>query len=327
MPSNVETDPFFELLTDALRAGPGSPQWRDAVAKLRESGSTDADEYRLLIRTREDLENGRDYRTVRAGTGFTSKLLNNLGEQESDGKPGFHAANAIAIVCGVAILAALVFMIYRVVSPPGEPDQQAIEQLDAQSNHFLTDITTANFTGGLPEGWKQIGALPLDFKDGLQPADGSAGQGGGAYFATPVDPAASFMLEATVTVPKPGDAVWLQAFASADENFSADRGIAAHELVWSLQGSAQSVVADGNVKPISQKPPGGTYRVRLIMNRDLAIVEVEDQKADGKLAYRRVWAGAHHMGSSARFVGVRFLCTRTSAVTAMRVNAARIARG
>ena len=31
MPTDAPTDPFFELLTDALRAGPGSPQWRDAV--------------------------------------------------------------------------------------------------------------------------------------------------------------------------------------------------------------------------------------------------------------------------------------------------------
>jgi len=34
--AEIESDPFFELLTDALRAGPGSPQWHQAVQRLRQ---------------------------------------------------------------------------------------------------------------------------------------------------------------------------------------------------------------------------------------------------------------------------------------------------
>ena len=52
MPSqtDVEKDPFLVLLSDALRAGPGSPQWHDAVAALRQKGLDGTDEHRLLIR-------------------------------------------------------------------------------------------------------------------------------------------------------------------------------------------------------------------------------------------------------------------------------------
>ena len=60
-PANIETDPFFVQLTDALRAGPGSTQWQEAVASLRQQGLDSADEHRLLIETRENLEAGREY--------------------------------------------------------------------------------------------------------------------------------------------------------------------------------------------------------------------------------------------------------------------------
>jgi len=81
MAQEVDTsDPFFTLLTDALRAGPGSPEWRDAVAQLKVNGEP-VDEHRLLIEAREALESGRDYRSIRAGAGFTRKLLTNLDKE------------------------------------------------------------------------------------------------------------------------------------------------------------------------------------------------------------------------------------------------------
>jgi len=55
MPSQIDTnDPFLILLTDALRAGPGSPQWHEAVSQLKLAGEN-VDEYKLLIEARESL--------------------------------------------------------------------------------------------------------------------------------------------------------------------------------------------------------------------------------------------------------------------------------
>ena len=67
---DFESDQFLALLTEALRAGPGSPEWHEAVETLRSDGSHDMDEYRLLIAARENLEKGKDYRSVRGAGVF-----------------------------------------------------------------------------------------------------------------------------------------------------------------------------------------------------------------------------------------------------------------
>src|SRR3954468_22936627 len=99
----IESDPFFELLTDALRAGPGSPQWHQAVQKLRHdntlgtalgTAAADADEYRLLCDAREHLESGREYRSVRPGAGFTRRLFTEL---QDESVPGGAAPTATVI--------------------------------------------------------------------------------------------------------------------------------------------------------------------------------------------------------------------------------------
>ena len=77
--TQFESDADLKLLTDALRAGPASPQWHEAVTQLRAGGvngsDASADEYRLLVAARENLESGREYRSVRAGPGFTRKVM------------------------------------------------------------------------------------------------------------------------------------------------------------------------------------------------------------------------------------------------------------
>ena len=104
-PANMETDPFFTLLTDALRAGPGSPQWHDAIASLRQQGLEGADEHRLLIEARENLESGREFRAVRAGPGFTRKLMSEIEKEPAGGhKNGIPTATLIAIICGLLIV-------------------------------------------------------------------------------------------------------------------------------------------------------------------------------------------------------------------------------
>src|SRR3954452_18248034 len=129
----AESDPFFQLLTDALRAGPGSPQWGDAVAKLRDGGIEGADEYRLIIRAREDIELGRDYRKVSAGPEFTRKVLNAV-EREGRRPSGVPTATIVAVLAGLVILGVIITVI--VIMSRGGTDardtpQQAIEQLDA----------------------------------------------------------------------------------------------------------------------------------------------------------------------------------------------------
>src|SRR5690606_40903756 len=72
--TDLHSEQFLTLLTDALLAGPGSPQWQEAVSILRRAGA-EGDEYAMLITAREHLESGRPYRAVRPGPNFTRKVL------------------------------------------------------------------------------------------------------------------------------------------------------------------------------------------------------------------------------------------------------------
>src|SRR5947199_10863707 len=92
---DLQSDQFMTLLTDALRSGPGSPEWHQAVKILRASDQN-VDEYTLLYSAREHLESGKDYRSVRAGTGFTRKVLEQSEEQATT--PPAPTADIIALI-------------------------------------------------------------------------------------------------------------------------------------------------------------------------------------------------------------------------------------
>ncbi len=90
------SDPFLQLLTDALRAGPGSPEWHQAVAKLKTGDQTNADEYQLLLSARQNLESGRGYREVKPGAEFTRKILTSIENEPAKKSRRIPTANIIA---------------------------------------------------------------------------------------------------------------------------------------------------------------------------------------------------------------------------------------
>ena len=100
-PRPSDSDPFFQLLTDALRAGPGSAQWGEAVAKLRDGGVDGADEYRLIIRAREDLEQRPRLPPVTAGPGFTRKVLDAVEQEGGRRRTASRPRRIIAILAGL----------------------------------------------------------------------------------------------------------------------------------------------------------------------------------------------------------------------------------
>src|SRR5947199_4461249 len=108
---DFESDQFLQLLTDALRAGPGSPEWHEAVEALRTNGIEQKDEYRLLISARENLEKGKDYRSVRAGAGFARKL-NDALDSEPVAKKSPATTGIVAIVSAALLLGAAGVILY-----------------------------------------------------------------------------------------------------------------------------------------------------------------------------------------------------------------------
>src|SRR3954468_2020535 len=97
----------LQLITEALRAGPGSPAWREALAAIEHS--PDADEFKVLYAARERLASGRTYREVRAGVGFTRKVFDAIEQEQAAGQANTAAA-ALPSANLIAILSALVIL-------------------------------------------------------------------------------------------------------------------------------------------------------------------------------------------------------------------------
>jgi len=309
MPQEVSTtdDSFFTLLTDALRAGPGSPQWRDAVAQLKTNGEP-VDEYRLLIEARESLESGKDYRSVRAGPGFTRKLLTHLEHetQRPQGKGRFPTATVIAALSAAAILALLAVVAYQLYPRGTVSGAGSRETEELAHTYFATETNSATFDGTIPMTWRKIGSLVLDVSGGLRPGptDMPSGSylGGGLVAGDPIPSTSAFAVQVDLRVNKTGDDLIAQVFVSNSDQFSEDRATSAHELVWSLRDRQQEAVVNGGVEAHGQllPRPNQSTAVKILVGSQYAIVE-----AGGK----RLWAGPHHLGDAPRFVGVRFIRT------------------
>ena len=323
---DIEKDPLLVLLTDALRAGPGSPQWHDAVTKLKTS-TEPVDEYRLLLEAREALESGRDYRSVRAGPGFTRKLMTGIEQekQQSDKRSRRLSTPTLIVILSALVIGTVVGLLVWQLWPRPQvgtvSNQKAIDEL--AGTYFANDVLSANFADAIPMGWRKIGSLPLDTNEGLragaldqvQPGDYV---GGGIVAPDPIPPDQTFAFQIVLRVAAPGQDLTPQVFVSNSPDFSQDRAISAQELVWWLQGKTQKVVVNGNVErqsPLNER--SRTVTIRIVMNRDLAIVE-----ADGQ----RLWAGPHHLGTQPRYLGVRFIRTAGNNLGDLAFQSVRIAK-
>jgi hypothetical protein len=323
------TDPFLHLLTDALRAGPGSAQWGEAVARLREGGVEGADEYRLILRAREDIESGRDYRAVRPGPGFTRKVLEGV-EREGGRRPGVSMATVIAVASAGVILAVVIAVIVTMSGGNDEdPQRAAVTRLEGTS--FPAAEASADFGTGLatlpPPRWRTIGGLPLEITpNGLAAPPAAAGAttgpstqaafaGGGIVTAGALAADRAGSIEAEVVLPAgvagTGSA---QVFVSDSSEFSPDRATSPREVVWIYRDGRVTVDANGRSQGDAVNVGGGgsggggngggatgpaSVTVRVAFDRDVAIVE---------FGGRRLYAGPHGLAPDApRYVGVRFI--------------------
>ncbi|QOV87865.1 hypothetical protein [Humisphaera borealis] len=310
MATDIESNPLFGLLTDALRAGPGSPEWHQAVAKLRSEGLADSDEYRLLVQVRENLESGRDYRSVRAGPGFTRKVLEGIENEKQVGGAktgGIPLANVIAVISVIAIIGVLAYLGYQLFPRPGV-SQETVEELE--KSYLPTEVASAKFDGTIPSAWRKIGALPLEStKAGLKPAPlaGGATQpsvsaGGALLSPIAVVPEETFAVIVQLKPGRPSDDLIVQVFVSTEDDFSADKAISSNELVWLIQGSRQKVIVRDSQTEYNAERPDPTkldpITVRLAVSKSLAVVSNGGTK---------LWAGNNGLTAKPRTVGVRFI--------------------
>jgi hypothetical protein len=287
----------LQLLTDALRAGPGTPLWREALATLEnESG---ADEYKLLYAARERLASGRRYREVRAGQGFTRKVFDAIDDEQSARTGAWPSANLIAAASALVILTVLAIVVWLIM-PPAEKTSSDLSQ-----TYFVNTLSSSRFDGELGMEWAAFGSLGVEAKQGLRPILKDLGdnfRGGGVFYERSVAANQPFALEASVRVNKPSDDLAVQLFVTDDANFTGDSATSEHELVWLARSGEASVVlpgghlqGQGTKLPIGQAP----LEVRLTVNQQDAIVEMNGQK---------MWSGKNGLdGNKPRMVGLRFL--------------------
>lgn len=310
--TDTDTDPFAQLLAEALRAGPGSAPWREAVTQLGANPAS-ADEYQSLLSAREHLDSGKSFRDIRAGAGFTRKLMEGLDQDQNRGNSkGVPTPTIIALIAGIGIVAALSWIGYHMIPNPGAGHSPG----DLAGLYFPSELAGAKFNGAIPSGWRVIGNLPLDATDGLRPTAGGKTSGGGIVLATPVSPDESFAYEVELRITHPSDNLVAQMFVSTSGDFSEDRATSSHELLWSLRGKSQQVVLDGSVLPITAAPiNSGTARVRIVMNRDQAIVESNGH---------RLWSGPHELAATPRSPGVRFIRSGADSKAGIEIRSVKV---
>ena len=324
MADTIESNPLFPLLTDALRAGPGSPEWHQAIARLRSEGLSDSDEYRMLVSVREHLASGRDYKSIRAGPGFTRKVLENIEQERKTGgkRPsGVPVATIVASISVLAVVVVMVYVGYRLWSNP--PPKATAEELAGA--YFPKVQQSAAFDSGVPAGWREVGSsrLPLKAdKNGLRPGSPEAAApstnpadtiGRAVVSTTPVSADEPFAVEVKLKPGRVSEGLIVEIFISSDSDFSADKSTSSKELVWLLKGTHQQVRLGGGDSggPLfdGQRPdvPAGAgaarstdpWTIRINVNREFAVAFNGGQQ---------LWAGPHGLAAKPRTAGVRFLC-------------------
>jgi len=300
-PLNIESEQFMTLLTEALRSGPGSPEWHQAVSLLRAQNG-DLDEYKLLYAAREHLESGKDFRSVRAGPGFTRKVMDEI-EQAADGSKRPATATMIAAVAAITILAVILIVAWLLMHG-GSAEKQKIDELTSQ--YFVHDVQAARFDVGIPDGWQAIGELPVVVKDkelrpGPQPPS-KENLGGGVVSTTPLPADGAFQISAVFHFIRPADDTGAAQLFISDEPITPDHPQGSHELVCQLQNGQVRVVLPGSetTRTESDRFTGSRdVTVLVLLNRDLAVIDSRGN---------RLYAGPNALlPDKPRYVGVRFL--------------------
>jgi hypothetical protein len=303
-PINLESEQFLAMLSEALRAGPASPQWHQAVGLLRAQSGGEADEYKLLCTAREDLESGKEYKSVRAGAEFSHRVIAGLGQQ------GGRRPSTAAIITGIsAILIAIVISIvgYYIYT---DSQPQKIKLLTSQL--YYNPVVEARFESALPPGWQPIGDVPVVVRDKeLRPGAPAA-----TTPATTAPTVQSCGLVCTQELPADGEfeikAVFKLSRALQETGairlFIADDPVtSAHlaterQLVCQLQNGEVRVVLPGSQKTLTQIDAVGNSRevtVRIVLGRDLAVVDSRDSC---------LYAGENRLSpKKPRYLGILFV--------------------
>ncbi len=275
--TEFETDQMLKLLTEALRRGPASPEWHDALERLRQSGAKEADDYRLLMTVRERLESGQTYRQVRAGPEFTRELFEKIEAVGESAKARGRTAVIVALVCA-AVLIGSIAVILKMMSngQPPPMDSSVLAQ-----TLFVSPMQQWVFASEMPEEAVINGPLKLQVQDGLRVARQDATGEATVISPESIDLATPVCIEAQVQF-QPNQDARLAIGVAAENSDPASGGIS---ILLQDQGF---VATNGQSVTINRSLQPATYTVRIKLDAENAIIDVDGQT---------VWFGAHAVHS------------------------------
>ena len=256
-----------------------------------------------MIAARENLEKGKEYRSVRAGAGFSRKLNDALDHESSSQKKPPPTTGIVAIVSACLILGAAAVILYLLF--PGGTPTAAIEKLS--NTYFVEPLIESGFDSSISSDFGRIGSLDVQAQHGLHPvADGetSAVTGGGIVWMQKISPNQPICVDASLRVARPTDQVTAEVFVADSDNFSTDKGTSSNEFLWLYQAGQAKIVLPGD-KVDEQMPPNrgfnGVINIRIALERDAAIVSQQN---------KAIWSGAHGLTpGKSRYIGLRFIRT------------------
>ena len=285
--TEFDTDALLKLLSDALRRGPGSPEWHDAVARFADANGPGADEYRLLLRARERLESGKEYRQVRAGPAFTRSVFERLGEPERHPSDAPRPAVLIGLLCLILILAGGGVLLMHVIQSKPNDAQQA--QLDAQL--FSVPKLQWTFDDGMPADLKTSGALKLGTRNdalGIVPQKTPLPAEGIVVANDPIDLAAGVCLEAQVMYQLGSTSM---AVIASDTQTPQVRGLrSGTQLAVIFDSTGVRCFSPAGITTPPRLLNGGAHTVRLKFLGRAASAEVDGHA---------IWSGPSPLGASA----------------------------
>ena len=287
METAFETDTMLTLLTDALRRGPGTPQWQNALDRLANDQLTmpngQADEFRVLMTVRQRLEAGQHYREVRAGPAFTRELFQRIDAQtieaagEKYRRPKIAAMVAIVSLLGLFLSAALVIRAFT----NARADEEALS-----TRLFTRAVASYDFTQSAPLGWTLVTPAPL---------------GKRVFTLTEV-------MDISTDVCVETDVRYQPLDGGADVTLTNESSDSATAVSVSIDAQGVRVTGPGDTVLARRPLAPGAHTLRWRVNATHAAAEL-----DGQI----LWAGPHSLGTRARPV-LRFNNPDPAAVLPIR---------
>lgn len=309
---------LFRLVTEGLRAGPGTVEWEEA---LKEVGAVEAvggvaKEMELLRKVRRHLEAGSNWREISAGEGFTRKLMGAIEAEEDRKSPKsmafWIAGIAITVIVGIAVWVALAAMRDHPADGNATGTGTAVVA-------YGSPVWVWDFGQPWPARTAMRGGLkPLSTGEGIRLVKGDVGPDRlGVAMVSEVELGAlgAAVVEATFEIPGNLDpSVVTQVFlTSSPSSADSQLGVTEREWVWQLSKDGVAVVTPNmEVAKLSDVPTAGSgrsgtvvVRMELLANGEIAVSANGGNEWKGKLGLEG--PATTSPSSPGIYVGVRFL--------------------